>query len=162
MKFEAEVNAFLAQAHALGLRIILVGGAAVNHHGYKRHSADVDLWIEPSKTNFDILLKVLHTLGYGVEELPVKVLDAEQNITIKISPEQEIELITRFNPGCSFGEAWERCVFGEIAGVPVARYHVLALDDLIASKVKSGRPKDLLDVLELRRRAAPTDPAPPA
>ena len=53
-------------------------------------------------------------------------------------------------------------MFGEIDGVPVARYRVLALDDLVASKVKSARPKDLLDVLELRRRSAPNDPAPPA
>jgi hypothetical protein len=151
MRFEAEVNAFLAKAQELGLRTILVGGAAVNHHGYKRHSADVDLWIEPSRTNFDKLLAVLNALGYGVEELPGKVLDAEQNITIKISPEQEIELITRFNPGCAFDEAWERCVFGEINGVPVARYRVLGLHDLINSKVKSARPKDLLDVHELRR-----------
>jgi hypothetical protein len=151
MRFEAEVNAFLVKAQELGLRTILVGGAAVNHHGYKRHSADVDLWIEPSRTNFDKLLAVLNALGYGVEELPDKVLNGEQNITIKISPEQEIELITRFNPGCTFDEAWERCVFVEISGVPVARYRVLALDDLINSKVKSGRPKDLLDVLELKR-----------
>jgi hypothetical protein len=151
MRFEAEVNAFLVKAQELGLRTILVGGAAVNHHGYKRHSADVDLWIEPSRTNFDKLLAVLHALGYGVEELPDEVLNAEQNITIKISPEQEIELITRFNPGCAFDEAWERCVFGEIGGVPMARYRVLALDDLISGKVKSAWPKDLLDVLELKR-----------
>lgn len=104
-----------------------------------------------SRTNFDKLLAVLNALGYAVEDLPKKVLDAEQNITIKISPEQEIELITRFNDGCSFDEAWERCAFGEINGVPVARYRVLAIDDLINSKVKSGRPKDLLDVLELKR-----------
>ena len=41
MQFEAEVNAFLANAAERGLRIIMVGGAAVNHHGFKRHSADV-------------------------------------------------------------------------------------------------------------------------
>lgn len=151
MRFEAEVKAFLTKANERGLRIIMVGGAAVNHHGYKRHSADVHLWIEPSKANFDKLLAVLNDLGYGVEELPAKVLDAEQNISIKISPEQEIELITRFNPGCAFDEAWERCVFAEVEGAPVARYRVLALDDLIGSKVRSARPKDLLDVHELRR-----------
>jgi hypothetical protein len=151
MRFEAEVNAFLARAQELDLRVIMVGGAAVNHHGYKRHSADVDLWIEPSPENFVKLVAVLNRLGYGVDALPRKVLDAEQNITIKISPEQEIELITRFNPGCTFEEAWSRCVFGEIGGVPIARYRVLAVADLIDSKLRSARPKDLLDVHELRR-----------
>lgn len=101
MQFEAEVNAFLANAAERGLRIIMVGGAAVNHHGYKRHSADVDLWIEPAKENFEKLLIVLQDLGYEVDELPAKVTLAEQNITIKISPSQEIELITRFIEGAS-------------------------------------------------------------
>jgi len=31
MRFEAEVKAFLTRAHERGLRIIMVGGAAVNH-----------------------------------------------------------------------------------------------------------------------------------
>ena len=151
MQFEAEVNAFLANAAERGLRIIMVGGAAVNHHGYKRHSADVDLWIEPAKENFEKLLIVLQDLGYEVDELPAKVTLAEQNITIKISPSQEIELITRFNPGCTFDEAWSRCEFAEIHDLPVARYRVLGSADLIASKLRSARPKDLLDVQELKR-----------
>ena len=31
-------------------------------------------------------------------------------------------------------------------------WRVLAFEDLITSKIKSGRPKDLLDVYELKRR----------
>ncbi len=31
MRFEAEVKAFLTKAHDRGLRIIRVGGAALNH-----------------------------------------------------------------------------------------------------------------------------------
>ena len=151
MEFETEVNAFLASAAEHGLRIIMVGGAAVNHHGYKRHSADVDLWIEPNAENFQKLVGVLTELGYEVGELPEPVKSAEQNISIKISPAQEIELITRFNPGCTFDEAWSRCEFGETRGLPLARYRVLGSADLIASKLRSARPKDLLDVQELKR-----------
>ena len=151
MEFEAEVNEFLAGAQKHGLRVIMVGGAAVNHHGYKRHSADVDLWVEPSAENFKKLLQVLNDMGYSISELPENVLHAEQNITLKISPRQEIELITRFNPGCSFEEAWSRCEFAETKGILIARYRVIGLDDLIESKVRSARPKDLLDVYELKR-----------
>jgi hypothetical protein len=80
------------------------------------------------------------------------VLDAEQNVSIKISPEQELELITRFNPGCSFDEALARAEEASVAGEPVTRIWVLGFDDLINSKLQSGRPKDLLDVYELQRR----------
>lgn len=152
MEFEAEVNEFLAGAQRHGLRVIMVGGAAVNHHGYKRHSADLDLWIEPEPANFERLLAILRGMGYAADELPEKVLRAEQNISIKISPGQEIELITRFDPGCTFDEAWVRCEFGEAGGIPLARYRVLGLDDLINSRMRSARPKDLLDVHELQRR----------
>ncbi|MBK9537283.1 MAG: hypothetical protein KA175_13135 [Flavobacteriales bacterium] len=40
----------------------------------------------------------------------------------------------------------------ELAGTPVAHYRVLNYDDLIESKLRSARPKDLLDVQELRRK----------
>lgn len=46
---------FLRAAHAQGLRVLMVGGAAVNFHGYQRQSADVDLWVEPVAENFDRL-----------------------------------------------------------------------------------------------------------
>ena len=41
---------------------------------------------------------------------------------------------------------------GELAGEPVARYHVLRYEDLIESKRRSARPKDLLDIQELQRK----------
>ena len=150
--FGKEVSGFLRAAHNNDLRVLLVGGGAVNFHGYQRHSADIDLWIEPSGENFDRLLTVLRSLGYTVDHLPDAVLRQEQNISIKISPEMEIELITRFTPGCTFEEAWARSEVSELAGEPVALFRVLSYDDLIASKLRSARPKDLLDVQELKRK----------
>lgn len=150
--FGEEVSGFLRAAHENDLRVLLVGGGAVNFHGYQRHSADIDLWIEPSAKNFDRLLNVLRSLGYELDNLPDAVLRQEQNISIKISPEMEIELITRFTPGRTFEEAWVHSEVSELAGEPVALFRVLSYDDLIASKLRSARPKDLLDVQELRRK----------
>ena len=150
--FGEEVNGFLRAAHNHDLRLLLVGGGAVNFHGYQRQSADVDFWIEPTPQNFDRLISVLRSLGYEVEQLPATVLRGEQNVSIKITPDMDLELITRFEPGCTFDQAWERRVSGDLAGAPVARFHVLHRDDLIQSKLRAARPKDLLDVQELKRR----------
>lgn len=150
--FGEEVAAFLRTAHEHGLRLLLVGGGAVNFHGYQRQSADVDLWIDPTAVNFNLLMDVLRALGFELDGLPPAVLAAEQNISIKISPDMELELITRFNPGCDFAEAWSRRVSSQLAGEPVALFHVLGVDDLINSKVRAARPKDLLDIHELKRR----------
>lgn len=151
--FADEISAFLREASLNGLRVLLVGGGAVNFHGYQRQSADIDLWIEPQPENFERLITVLRTLGYGIETLPAAVLRSEQNISIKITPDMELELITRFEPGYTFQQAWERSALVDLAGEPVARYHVLSLEDLVQSKLRSARPKDLLDVQELRRRS---------
>jgi hypothetical protein len=48
MRFDEEVIAFLRSAYHHGVRMLLVGGGAVNFHGYQRHSADIDFWIEPT------------------------------------------------------------------------------------------------------------------
>lgn len=152
MHFGDEVRAFLRAANHHGLRLLLVGGGAVNFHGYQRHSADIDLWIDPTPDNFAKLVDTLRSLGYDLDHLPDTVLRAEQNISIKISPDMEIELITRFDPGRSFEDAWARSVISELAEEPVALYRVLNYEDLIESKRRSARPKDLLDIQELRRR----------
>ncbi len=150
--FGEEVSTFLRQAHVHGLRVLLVGGGAVNFHGYQRHSADIDLWIDPSAENFARLVEVLRAIGYELDQLPSAVLHQEQNVSVKISPDMEIEIITRFNAGKSFDEAWDGSESSILAGEPVAIYRILSYEDLISSKLRSARPKDLLDVQQLRRK----------
>lgn len=129
----------------------MVGGGAVNFHGYQRHSADVDFWIDISEENLNHLKTVLNEMGYAFEDFPEEVKQAEQNISIKISPIQEIELITRFNPGKTFDEAFRSAEITMLNGLEVAKYRVLNYEDLINSKVRSNRPKDLLDIQQLKQ-----------
>lgn len=132
--------------------MLMVGGGAVNFHGYQRHSADVDFWIDTSEENLERLLTVLREMGYDLNEFPSEVKDQKQNISIKFSPADiNLELITKFDINKSFDEAYEESVEVVIGEVKLMKYHVLSLDDLITSKIKSGRPKDLLDVMELKR-----------
>lgn len=128
----------------------MVGGGAVNFHGYQRHSTDVDFWIDIRQENLDHLKIVLNEMGYAFDAFPEDVKRAEQNISIKISPIQEIELITRFNPGKTFDEAFTNAETTTINSLEIAKYRVLAYEDLINSKIKSSRPKDLLDIQQLQ------------
>ena len=152
MWFGEEVSAFLRATCAHDVRMLMVGGGAVNFHGYQRHSADIDFWIEPAAANFQRLIAALRSMGFDLDQLPEKVLLQDQNISIKLSPDLDIELITRFNPGYTFEEAWARSEASEVIGHPVVKYRVLSYEDLLASKLRSARPKDLLDVQELKRR----------
>ncbi|MEQ8711754.1 MAG: nucleotidyltransferase [Cyclobacteriaceae bacterium] len=151
MIFDDLVIGFISGAHEQGVEMIMVGGGAVNFHGYQRHSADVDFWIKTSSDNMSKLLKVLNNMSYEIDEFPKEVVEGNQNISVKISPYQELELITNFNPGKTFDEAFKDAETGEIEGYRLAVYKVLSLDDLIMSKAKSKRSKDLLDIMELQR-----------
>lgn len=146
--FPERVKQFIEYARKNNLEMLLVGGGAVNFHGYQRHSADIDFWVNSTSENMHNLLKTLQDLGYNISDLPISVYKGEQNISIKISPVFEVELITRFNPGKTFNEAFANSEMVEREGM---KYHVLSFDDLINSKITSERPKDKLDVEELHR-----------
>jgi len=155
MEFDEKITRFVELAAKHGVKLLLVGGGAVNFHGYQRHSADVDFWVRTDAQNLELLRITLIELGYDLPAFPDAVIKGEQNISVKVSPYQELELITKFNPGKSFDEAYKNAVAVHMQGFPLARYNVLGFDDLIESKLRAMRPKDLLDIQELQRRRTP-------
>lgn len=91
-------------------------------------------------------------MGFELKDFPDKVKQKQQNISLKISPYLEIELITNFDLGRSFDEVFEDAEIATIQNKETKiEYRVLNLQDLISSKTKSARPKDLLDIQELKR-----------
>jgi len=145
-----KVKQFLQLAEKHSVRMLLVGGGAVNFHGYQRHSADVDFWIDTSPENLKNLLLVVNDLGYQLDDFPEQVRNQEQNISIKFTPsDYDLELITFFSSEIDFQEAWDQSEKSLIEGQILHR--VLSFQHLVQSKLKSQRPKDLLDVQELIR-----------
>jgi predicted nucleotidyltransferase len=150
MEFDNYVEEFIRSASKHNVRMIMVGGTAVNFHGYQRHSADVDFWIEITNSNLNALKEALNSIGYEFTNFPDEVKNGLQNISLKISPYLEIELITRFSLNKQFSEVYGSSSEAKIPGTNIS-YRVLALEDLITSKALSGRNKDLLDIQELKR-----------
>ncbi len=149
--FNNDVFQFIEACNFFKVRMILVGGSAVNYYGYKRHSADIDFWVERSPNNLGKLKLALNRNNYIFDSFPEKVLKGKQNISLKFSPDVEIELIMNFDPGKTFEEAFNDSEKYEIKGQDYFRWRILSFEDLVNSKIKSGRPKDLLDVMELKR-----------
>ncbi len=152
LDWDEEIKRFVTSCSKHEVRMLLVGGGAVNFHGYQRHSADIDFWIDTHEENLNRLLNVFKELGFEIVSFPPEVALEKQNISVKFSPAAlNIELITKFNPNKTFNEAYEAAIPVEISAQSMLKYRVLELDDLIASKAKSGRAKDLLDIQELQR-----------
>lgn len=149
--WEKNIDEFISLSNKHNVRMIMVGGGAVNFHGYQRHSADVDFWIETTDANFRKLLVVFNEMEYEINDFPEKVKRKEQNISVKFSPyDLDLELITNFSINKSFEEAFRDSEKVTVNNRTFLSWRVLSLEDLITSKVKANRPKDLLDIQQLR------------
>lgn len=149
--WEKNIDEFISLSNKHEVRMLMVGGGAVNFHGYQRHSADVDFWIETTNENFNKLITVFNEMGYEIDDFPEKVKRKEQNISIKFSPlDLDLELITNFSVNKSFDEAYQNSEEVIINNNSFLHWRVLCLDDLITSKIKANRPKDLLDIQQLK------------
>jgi hypothetical protein len=90
-------------------------------------------------------------MGYAIESFPDAVGQKEQNISVKFSPvDLNLELITRFEIGKTFDQAYDEGEEVQLEKDHVIRWRVLNFDDLIESKRRAARPKDLLDILALK------------
>ena len=149
--WEENIDEFITIANKNNVRMLMVGGSAVNFHGYNRHSADVDFWIESTEENFKRLIATFNEMGYEIDDFPEAVKNQEQNISIKFSPiDLNLELITNFSVNKSFEEAYNDSEKVVVNDKPFLRWNVLSFEDLITSKIKANRPKDLLDIQQLR------------
>ena len=149
--WEENINSFVSLANKHQVRMLMVGGGAVNFHGYQRHSADVDFWIETTDENFKKLVLVFNEMGFEIEDFPLAVKQQQQNISVKFSPlDLDLELITNFSVNKSFSEAYNDSEVSEVNDSKFLRWNVISFEDLITSKIKANRPKDLLDIQQLR------------
>lgn len=90
-------------------------------------------------------------MGYGIDDFPEEVKSKQQNISVKFSPtDLNLELITRFSLSKTFDEAYENSLLATHDNLKDVNWRVLSYKDLIDSKMKAKRPKDLLDVQQLK------------
>ncbi|MBK5213939.1 MAG: nucleotidyltransferase [Flavobacteriaceae bacterium] len=150
--WDENISSFIQLADKHHVRMLMVGGGAVSFHGYKRHSADVDFWIETTPENFKKLMLVFMEMGYEITDFPTEVKEQRQNISVKFFPSSlNLELITNFSVNKPFSSAYKDSIEASLVQNPLVKWRVLSYEDLIVSKIKSSRPKDLLDIQELKR-----------
>jgi Nucleotidyl transferase AbiEii toxin, Type IV TA system len=137
-----EFREFLACLNRAGVEYLLVGGYAVNHHGYHRFTEDIDFWIAVSDGNFDRLLAAVREFfGEDLKGLDKKFLQNNESVFLGSVP-NKIEIFKQAS-GLEFAQAYPRRVETIIDGVPVK---MICLTDLKTNKRASGRNKDLADL----------------
>jgi hypothetical protein len=124
---------------------VVIGGIAAVLYGVPRATFDLDLLIEATPENAAKLLDALYEAGIASAALvsPEEILS--NDITV-FKDRIRIDVQTH-TPGLHFNTAWERKTTMTYQG---QSFYVVSLDDLVASKIAAGRPKDLEDVQALQ------------
>jgi hypothetical protein len=133
------------------VKYVVVGGMAVNIHGYRRSTGDMDLFVEPSIDNHMKLRKVHLEFGMHMGEMDVLeyFLDTSKYdvFTFGASPIQ-IDIMTACK-GLTFDEAYINSIKIELDDNLIA--NVIHYNELIIAKKASGRLRDLADIEELEK-----------
>lgn len=147
--FEEEIERFLLLLRKHDVHFLLVGGLAVNFHGYSRTTGDVDLWLDETQSNrvklvealkeydvegADIFLK--HPLIAGFSELLL-----DNGIYVDFMSDLQFLKQEQFNECFELAEYYN---IKENEKIPV-----LHINKLIEEKKKSSRSKDIDDAENL-------------
>jgi len=139
------------------IQYLIVGGVAVNLHGYRRFTGDIDILLALDERNLVAMTDVMHRLGY-IERLPValQALSDEKQVREWLSEKNmtaysflsgdhhRINIDVLAGASLSFSDYASRKVTIDLEkGLKVP---VIALDDLLAMKREANRSQDLLDI----------------
>ena len=128
---------------------LLIGGYAVIYHGYQRTTGDMDLWLRPTNENKDKVLVALRKAGFDPADInELGKMDFTKHLAFSAGEEpQKIDFVTYINQ-VSFEAASKNKIVFKLEELEIP---VININELILSKMNTGRKKDEADVEELQR-----------
>ncbi|MCX5796612.1 MAG: hypothetical protein NTY77_14050 [Elusimicrobia bacterium] len=132
---------FVAALNRNHVEFVIVGAFSLAFLGYPRATGDIDLWIRPTASNAEALLRALE--GFGFKSLGIARDDILSGKIIQLGyPPVRIDLLTKLD-GVRAEEIWVKRQEG-----PFGEHAVFYLDKdtFLKNKRASGRPKDLVDL----------------
>jgi hypothetical protein len=133
---------------------IMVGGFAINLHGFQRTTGDLDLWLKDTKENRKRLQNAFKEAGIGDFQNLETVEFVPGWTSIFLNSGFEIDLMSYIKgfSQADFDKAYQNASTAIILNVSVKFLH---LNDLIEAKRASGRERDKIDLKmleEIKRR----------
>jgi len=142
----------LSAFHAHGVKYLIVGGYAVIFHTQPRFTKDIDVFIKADAANAQATYVALAEFGAPLQGIrPEDFADRSSFFRFGRDP-RGFDILPSI-PGVDFDAAWERRVEGVIDIETGLKAFFISADDLIASKLASGRLTDLADVEAIRKAA---------
>lgn len=144
-----EAIRFLELMNQQNVEYLIIGGAAVNVHGYARATGDLDIWYKPTKNNFEKILKAIELFGFDITPLKNLTGNSESSFVRLPLDNFYVELIAKIDGKLLFDETYQNAMQFNVGDITVP---VIGYNDLIQNKLLSRRAKDLEDIAQLERR----------
>jgi hypothetical protein len=145
--FNKDFQDFIEALNNNDVQYLLVGGYAVILHGYIRSTADMDIWVNKTKDNYQKLKKALNEFGspsFSESEF----LGNQLNVWGIGREPNRIEIMNEVK-GLTFDAAYEESIIYKQENLKIRYIH---FDDLLDAKKAAGRFKDKNDIEQLNKR----------
>lgn len=131
-----------------GVEYILVGAYALAAHGYPRGTIDIDIWVNPTQENSSKVYNALARFGAPLHDIDTGTFKKKGIIfQIGVAP-CRIDILTEISGEIEFDSAKNRSIQVDIEGINL---NILSVEDFIKNKESTGRPKDIVDVRNLKK-----------
>jgi hypothetical protein len=150
----------LSAFHAHGVEYLIVGGYAVIFHAQPRFTNDLDLFVKADPANAQAVYAALAEFGAALQG--IRAVDfADPSSFFRFGREPHGFDILPDIPGIDFDAAWERRVETLVDPTSGLKANFISADDLVVSKLASGRPQDVADADAIRKAVESQRQEPP-
>ena len=148
--FDQDIISLWNCLHKNEVRYIMIGGFAINLHGYNRSTKDIDIWIDDTLVNRKRLRTALKEQGSG-DYSTIETMDFIPGWTdFQLNMGFKLDIMTSVKglEKIGFEACFNYAIVAEIEGSLV---RFLQYNHLITCKKAAGRPQDLIDIEELEK-----------
>ncbi len=146
-----DLRELLATLHRHDVDYTVIGGVAVQVHGHRRTTKDLDVIAAPGRANLERLARALAELDARPRDLPGSAPTADHLEKAPIVPplttrHGELQILRDVPGAPPYRDLRAHALVVDFDGITLA---IAGLDDLIAMKRASGRPADERDIAAL-------------
>ena len=149
--FEDEIIIFFKHLTEQEVSFILVGGLAVNYHGFNRSTGDIDIWINDSVENRKKFIAALKNYGIDGAEVYIDLPFIAGYSELMLDNGMRIDLMSdlQFFKQENYNDC--HTLANEFALTESIKIKILHINTLISEKEQSKRPKDTVDAEALKK-----------
>ena len=146
--FDEDILKLWKTLHDTGVQYILIGGYAINFHGYQRFTGDVDIWLNDTTENRKKLRKAFENCDMGDYPMIETMQFVAGWTDFRLNNGLQLDILTEMKglENYSFDDCLAMASIADIDGISIPFLHI---NQLIENKKIVNRPKDQLDIIAL-------------